>query len=136
MKTFLFVACVLFCSNLYSQKAYTPKKGSKERTEILNVFREDFGSEKSSILFKVNHMLVNEDWACALVTPLKNGAEYGDPRWRLFRNINDHWLDIDWAEDIEINDDFELIDLPAQNSRIAQLIVQKHPGCPMDIFGK
>jgi hypothetical protein len=37
---------------------------------------------------------------------------------------------------IDLNDDFELIDLPEQNGRVAKLIVKKYPSCPMDIFGK
>jgi hypothetical protein len=120
----------------YSQNTYTPDKGSKERKEILDIFREDFGEEKKQILFKVEHFKINGEWACAMVTPLKNNVEYAEPRWGLFNKINGKWEKVDWSKRIEIRDDFELIDLPTQNGRIAKLIVKKYPTCPMSIFGK
>ena len=120
----------------YSQNTYTPDKGSTERKEILDIFREDFGEEKKQILFKVEHFKINGEWACAMVTPLKNNVEYAEPRWGLFNKINGKWEKVDWSKRIEIRDDFELIDLPTQNGRIAKLIVKKYPTCPMSIFGK
>jgi hypothetical protein len=71
-----------------------------------------------------------------MVTPLKNNVEYAEPRWGLFNKINGKWEKVDWSKRIEIRDDFELIDLPTQNGRIAKLIVKKYPTCPMSIFGK
>jgi hypothetical protein len=68
----------------FSQSVYTPEKGSKDRKEILDIFREDFGKEKSSILFKVDHFLISNNWACAYVTPLKKNIECAEPRWDLF----------------------------------------------------
>ena len=77
MKAFLifFISCLTIHS--YAQNVYTPEKGSTERKEILDIFREDFGAEKNKILFKVEHFLISGNWACAYVTPLKNNVEYG-----------------------------------------------------------
>jgi hypothetical protein len=136
IKSIVSISLLLFSLNSYSQKTYTPQKGSEERKEILDIFRLDFGPEKKEILFKVEHFLINGTWACALVTPLKNNVEYGEPRWGLFNKIGGVWRAVDWSNDIEFEDDFELIDLPKQNERIAKLIVQKYPSCPMNIFGK
>ena len=35
----------------------------------------DFGEEKKQILFKVEHFKINGEWACAMVSPLKNNVE-------------------------------------------------------------
>ena len=136
MKTLLICLLCVMSMALFSQSVYTPEKGSKDRKEILDIFRDDFGKEKSSILFKVDHFLISNNWACAYVTPLKNNIEYADPRWSLFNRIGGKWKIVDWSKGIEIHDDFELVDLPSQNGRIATLIVKKYPGCPMAIFGK
>jgi hypothetical protein len=122
--------------SLYSQNTYTPDKGTPERKEILDIFREDFGEEKKQILFKVEHFKINGEWACAQVTPLKNNMAYAEPRWDLFNKINGQWKKVEWWTDVEIIDDFELIDLPIQNGRIANIIVKKYPKCSMDIFRK
>lgn len=119
----------------YSQNTYSPEKGSKDRKEILDIFREDF-EEKDKILFKVNHFLINGNWACALVTPLKNNVECADPRWGLFNKVEGKWREVKWQQDIETENDFELIDLPRQNGRIAKLIVKKYPTCSISIFSK
>jgi hypothetical protein len=132
---FCYFLCFLSISS-YSQNAYTPDKGSTERKEILDIFRKDFVSEKSQILFKVEHFKVNGEWACAMVTPLKNNVAYSEPRWGLFNKINGKWQSIDWSKGIDIEDEFELIDLPAQNGKIAKYIVKKYPKCSMNIFGK
>jgi hypothetical protein len=136
MKAIYIFTFIFLVTNLIGQKAYTQEKGSKDRKEILDIFREAFGEEKSSVIFKVNHFLIKNNWACALVTPLKNGAEYAEPRWGLFQKVNSSWDQVNWAEGIEFEDDFELIDLPNQNSRIAKIIVKKYPKCSMDIFSK
>ena len=67
---------------------------------------------------------------------IKNNVEYAEPRWDLFNKINGKWKAVDWSKGIEIQDDFELIDLPIQNGRIAKLIIKKFPTCSMSIFGK
>jgi hypothetical protein len=115
---------------------YTPQKGTPERTQILDIFREDFEEERNQILFRVEHFLICGNWACANVTPLKNNKEYGDPRWDLFQKVNGTWKSVNWQENIEFQDDFEMIDFPQQNSRIAKEIIKNFPGCPMSIFGK
>ena len=114
---------------------YTPEKGSKERQAIMDIFREDFGSEKDEILFRVEHIKINQNWACAYVSPLKYNVDYGEPRWGLFNFSNGRWRQVDWSDGIEIENDFELMDLPIQNGRIAKLIVKKYPSCSMSIFG-
>ena len=120
----------------YSQNTYTPEKGSIERKEILDIFREDFSEIKNQILFKVEHFKVNGQWACAMVTPLKNNIVIAEPRWDLFHKINGKWKTVDWSQGVDFQDDFELIDLPTINGRIAKLIVKKYPTCSMSIFGK
>ncbi len=136
MRNLLFYFLCFLSINSYSQNTYTPEKGSRERKEILDIFREAFVNDKNQILFKVEHFKINGEWACALVTPLKNNVEYAEPRWDLFNKINGKWKAVDWSIGIEIQDDFELIDLPIQNGRIAKLIIKKFPTCSMSIFGK
>ncbi len=132
---FFYLFCFLSVTS-YSQNTYTPEKGSKERKEILDIFREDFSTEKNEILFKVDHFKVNGNWACALVTPLKNNVEVAEPRWDLFNKVAGKWKQVNWSKGIHIQDDFELIDLPTPNGRIAKLIVKKYPTCSMSIFVK
>ena len=132
----LLLFCLFIGVSCYAQKAYIPKEGSKERKEILDIFREDFGEEKNKISVKVNHFSVNKNWACASVTPMKDNIEYAEPRWSLFNKVGGVWKEVNWSDGIDLKDDFELIDLPEQNGRAAKLIVKKYPSCPMDIFGK
>jgi hypothetical protein len=84
---------------------------------------------------KFQHFKINGNWACANVITLKNNVEYGDPRWGLFKKISGRWEMINWPEGIDIQNDFELIDLPIKNGRIANQIVRKYPSCSMSIFG-
>ena len=136
IKTIFFLLFLLISTFTYSQKTYTPPKGSSERKEIMDLFREDFGSEKNEILFKVEHLLINGNWACAYVTPLKNNEIYAEPRWDLFNKSNGRWRSVKWQEGVNFQNDFEMIDLPRKNDRIATQIVRLHPSCSMSIFGK
>lgn len=133
MKVFLFYIVCFITTLTFAQSTYTPSKGSKERQEILDIFRKDCDQQ---CLFKVEHFKINGNWACALVTPLKNNVEYAEPRWGLFNKVGGKWNEVEWSVGIEFQDDFELIDLPVQNGRIAKLIVKKYPTCSMTIFGK
>ena len=136
MRTFLIFFSFLLSIASYSQNTYNPQKGSVDRKQILDIFREDFMEEKNNILFRVEHFLINGNWACAEVTPLKNNVDYAEPRWGLFNKVGGKWKRVDWSTGIEIQDDFELIDLPQQHGRIAKLIIKKYPTCSMSIFGK
>ena len=62
--------------------------------------------------------------------------EVNDGFWSLLNKVSEEWKEVDWSEGIDFQDDFELIDLPTQNGRIAKLIVKKYPTCSMTIFGK
>jgi hypothetical protein len=129
-KLFLFV-CIFFSATAFSQTPYEPVKGSTERKEVLDIFRKDC---EGKCQFKVHHFLINNGWACANVSPLLNGEEDGEPRWGLFRKTNGSWKQVNWSNGVDIKNDFELIDIPIQNSRIAKIIIKKYPGCPMNIF--
>ena len=136
MRSLLFYFLCFLSINSYSQNTYTPDKGSTDRKEILDIFREDFGEDKKQILFKVEHFKINGEWACAMVSPLKNNVEIAEPRWGLFNKVGGKWKGVDWSKELDIQDDFELIDLPIQNGRIAKLLVKKYHTCSMEIFGK
>jgi hypothetical protein len=136
IKRIFFLLFLTASSFIFSQKTYTPPKGSSERKEIMDIFREDFGSEKNEILFKVDHLLINGNCACAYVTPLKNNQVYGEPRWDLLKKSNGSWRAVNWKDGIDFQNDFEMIDLPRKNDRIAKQIVRLHPTCSMSIFGK
>jgi hypothetical protein len=136
MKNSILIFFLILNMNLFAQKAITPDKGSSDRKVILDILRKDFGEEKNQILFKVNHFLISGSWACVMVTPLKNNSEEAEPRWNLLNRVGEKWKIVNWSKGIEIQDDFELIDLPIQNQRIAKLIIKKYPTCPMAIFGK
>jgi hypothetical protein len=131
----LFLLCLLIGLGCYTQKARVPKEGSTERKEILSLFRKNFGEEQNELSIRVDHFLANGNWACASVTPLKDNIEYTEPWWSLFRKVDGVWEEVNWSDGLELKDDFELIDLPKQNGRVAKLIVEKYPSCPMDIFG-
>lgn len=133
LKKLILVFFVLINVNSYSQSVYEPIKGSAERKEILDIFRLDC---ENKCQFKVHHFLISGNWACANVTPLMGGEEDGEPRWGLFNRVSGKWREVDWSNGEELENDFELIDTPMQNSRVAKLIVKKYPGCPMAIFPK
>jgi len=124
---------ILININAYSQTVYEPIKGPSERKEILDIFRKDC---ENKCQFKVNHFLISGNWAFANVTPLMDSVEDGEPRWNMFNRVSGKWSQVDWAKGVEIRDDFELIDVSIQNSRIEKIIVKKHPGCSMAIFPK
>ena len=133
MRTLLiYYLCILSITS-YSQNTYTPEKGSKERKEILDILRKDYDHQT---VFKVEHFKINGNWAAVFVIPLRNNQEVNDGFWSLFNKNTERWKEVDWSKGIDIQDDFELIDLPTQNGRIAKLIVKKYPTCSMSIFGK
>jgi hypothetical protein len=132
----LLLLFLLIGAGCATQKVYVPAEGSAERREIIDLFREGFGEGRDEITFEINHFLVHKNWACASVTPRKDNVEVTDPWWSLFNKVDGVWQTVDWSEGLAFEDDFELIDLPAQNSRVAKLIVEKYPTCPMDIFGQ
>jgi hypothetical protein len=117
---------------LYSQNTYTPEKGSKERKEILDILRKDYDQQT---VFKVQHFKISGNWAAVCVFPLKNNKEVNDGFWGLFNKDSNRWKEVDWSKGINIQDDFELTDLPTINGRIAKLIVKKYPTCSINIFG-
>jgi hypothetical protein len=128
----LLIYCLCFLSVItYAQNTYTPEKGSKERKEILDIFRKDYDQQT---VFKVAHFKINGNWAAVSVTPMKNNKEINDGFWGLFNKDRGKWKEVDWSKGIEFKDDFELIDFPTLNGRIAKLIVKKYPTCSMSIF--
>jgi hypothetical protein len=136
IRILLLMQFIFLSLSSFSQNPTTPPKGSKDRKEILDIFREDFGEDKAKTLFRVEHFLIQNGWACAYVTPLQNNVEIADSRWDLFQLQNGKWVQIKWYIGVELNDDFELIDLPSQYSRVSKIIVKKYPSCPMAIFPK
>jgi hypothetical protein len=74
------------------------------------------------------------NWICICVEPFIKKEFKAEPRWELFRKDNSVWNHVDWSKGVQFNDDFELIDLPIRHSRIAKIIVEKYPDCPMEIF--
>jgi len=133
MRTLFFYFLCFFSISCYSQNTYTPEKGSKERKEILDVLRADYDQQTS---FNVQHFKINGNWAAVYVIPLKNYEEVNDGIWGLFNKNDGRWKEVFWSKGIDFQDDFESLDLPDQNGRIAKLIVKKYPTCQMSIFGK
>ena len=134
MKKIILSIFLLLATLGFSQSTFIPEKNSKNRKDIMDIFREDF-SKSDKIIFRVEHFLISQNWACAEVTPLKDNVEYSEPRWGLFNLIGGKWKLIEWSKFIEVENDFELIDLPKQNSNIAKLIVKKYK-CSITIFKK
>lgn len=128
MRTLFFYFLCFISISCYSQNTYTPEKGSQERKEILDVLRAD----DQQTLFKVQHFKINKNWAAVYAIPLENNEEVNDGIWGLFHKNDGEY----WEEIIDFQDDFELIDLPTQNGRVAKLIVKKYPTCSMNIFSK
>ena len=67
---------------------------------------------------------------------MNDNMELNDGVWGLFNKNAGKWKEVDWSLGIDLQDDFELIDLPSQYGRIAKLIVKKYPECSMDIFSQ
>jgi hypothetical protein len=116
-----------------AQKPYTPPPGSTERKEILDILRKDYDPR---VLFIVNHFLIKRDWACLSVLPQLDKKDYSEPFWVLLSKKGGRWVKMNWTEGLEFEDEFDVIDLPKQNGRVAKMIVRKYPDCPMDIFSK
>jgi hypothetical protein len=73
----LFVVLV-FSGAAFAQSAYTPEKGSKERTAILDALRAPVEKElKQKIRFAVDHFKVQGNWAFVSGTP--QTASGGEP---------------------------------------------------------
>jgi hypothetical protein len=95
--------------------------------------KQSFSNEKN-IEFKVKYYAEKENWACLCVESFVWNKFMTEPFWDLFMKDNLGWHRIDWSKDMTFEDDFELLDLPVRNSKIAKRIVKKFPDCPMDIF--
>lgn len=100
---------------------------------MIEYFKEDFPNQEK-IKFKVEYYCERQNWASVMVAPYIEAEFTAEPRWALFRKDKTVWNHVNWSKDIIFENDFELIDLPVRYSRIAKLIVEKYPGCPMDIF--
>jgi hypothetical protein len=73
----LFVV-LIFSGAALAQSAYTPEKGSKERTAILNALRVPVEKElKQKIQFAVDHFKVQGNWAFLSGAP--QSASGGEP---------------------------------------------------------
>ncbi len=75
---FLFVIG-LSITSVFAQKTYTPKKGSDERTAILNALRVPVEKElKQEIQFVVNDFNVSGNWAFISGEPQTKSGEMPD----------------------------------------------------------
>jgi|GEM_PF-467127 len=73
------VGCCLWLlsgSSILAQ-AYTPKRGSKERTAILDAIRDPLEEHvHQKVIFVVDHLKVENDWAFLMATPkTKDGGQ-------------------------------------------------------------
>jgi len=106
---------------------------TQDRKEILDIFRADYDQQTE---FKIEHFKINGNWAAVYVKPMNDNMELNDGVWGLFNKNAGKWKEVDWSLGIDLQDDFELIDLPSQYGRIAKLIVKKYPECSMEIFSQ
>lgn len=120
----------------------TPPKGSPERDAIMNVMRFDFYKDKQKarenpekILFVVHHLKVKDGWACANVTPTRNGKEVAEPRWAVLKESKDGWGEIDYFEKLRpFAREADTLDALDMSRRTIQRLLPKLPGCPLEIF--
>lgn len=57
-------------ATLTAEEAHTPKTGTKERTDILNAIRDPLEDAlKQPIIFRVDHLKVQDGWAFLIGTP-------------------------------------------------------------------
>lgn len=69
------------CSSIAAQSAYTPEKGSAERTAILNALRIPVERDlKQKIVFAADHFKVQGNWAYLSGTPQTTSG--GRPNYR------------------------------------------------------
>ncbi len=67
---FLLLFLIIPFTALAGEKAHTPKTGTKERTDILDAIRDPLEDAlKQPIIFRVNHLKVQDGWAFLIGTP-------------------------------------------------------------------
>ena len=102
---------------------------------LIEFFKEDFSHEnRNRVQFNVLYFMELDGWACVNAEPFIPNEFIAEMRWMLFRKDYSGWKVVRWEHNIDFENDFELIDLPIRYSRIAKLIVENHPDCPMEIF--
>lgn len=70
MRTFLLLLALFPFLGFAAEKVHTPKPGSKERTDILNAIRDPLEDAlKQTIIFRVDHLKVQDGWAFLIGTP-------------------------------------------------------------------
>lgn len=121
------------CEKSFFRKGDVNSVGDQDLEKMYEYFREDF-TNKKEVRFNVEYSATLGDWACVSVEPRDKLGFKAEPRWELFKKEDGAWISKDWSAGMKFKNDFEVIDLPERNSRIAKLIVQKYPDCPMQIF--
>ena len=127
---FVITSCGPTTSNMLttnsSRKIVTP--------EMLKFFEEDF-SRSDKVDYRIIYFSLQCNWCCIHVEPTVNGIiGSAEPRWILLKKKGNDWESIDWSQGVAFTSDFEAIDLPDRDSKIARAIVRNFPDCPMEIF--
>lgn len=78
LSVILFVILISSCA-VFAQSAYTPEKGSAERTAVLNALRVPVEKElKQKIQFSIDHFKVQGNWAFLSGAPQNLSGERPD----------------------------------------------------------
>jgi hypothetical protein len=66
---------LLLCSAIARDQPYTPRSGAKERQAIVDALREPVQRElKGKVVFKIDHLGVQGDWAFLRGVPRQRGG--------------------------------------------------------------
>ena len=72
---FAVLLMLLLCSAIAQDQPYTPKSGTKERQAIVDALREPVQRElKKEVVFKIDHLRVQGDWAFLKGVPHQPGG--------------------------------------------------------------
>lgn len=120
----------------------TPSIGSAERAAIINALRFDFYLDKEAalknpkkIIFVVKYLKVKDGWACVNVQPTREGKDEGEPRWKVLRQIEGGWEDVDYFSKLfPFTSEEETLDALDMKKGTVEKLLVKLTGCPKEIF--
>ena len=95
---FALITMLLNFSGLHQNTAYTPKPNSSERKQILHALRSPVETElKKSVVFKVDHLKVQNDWAFMRGVPQRPDGKRMDYKGTPYEEAIKEGIFDDWV---------------------------------------
>lgn len=118
-----------------SSAAYTPAKGSAERTAILDALRVVVKKMSDlDVIFVVSHLKLKNNWAWVVAEPQsRDGTQHYETMTGLLQKKNGRWIFVEGPpEPVLCDEDPECAD----TARYFRKLAKKYPSLSMDIFPK